>query len=230
MARLTLRLFGGFQARFGDRGLTFPTRKVQALLAYLAARPEEEFTRNKLAATFWGGAGKEQARQSLRQSLSALRSVFGPSQPGILVVEGGRVTLDQSAIDVDVAEFERLASRGTPKDLEHAAALYEGDLLDGIDVSEEPFEEWLRAERARLREADFKSPTTLTQHQAKSGSPESAVQTAVLLLALDPLREETHRTLMRLYSRQGRLGDALRQYQSCVNALRTELGVEPAEE
>src|SRR5262249_36985789 len=46
----------------------------------------------------------------------------------------------------------------------------------------------------------------------------------------DPLREETHRTLMRLYAREGRLGDALRQYQTCVSGLRGELGVEPAQE
>src|SRR5499427_9479534 len=230
MARLTLRLFGGLQARFGERGLTFQTRKAQALLAYLAVRPEEKYTRNKLAATFWGDAGKEQARQSLRQSLSALRSAFAPLETRILVVEGDRVTLDSSRIDVDVVEFERLSARGTLRDLEQAAALYVGDLLDGLDVSEEPFEEWLRGERARLREAAVHVLTRLLQRQAKSGAPESAVQTAVRLLALDPLREETHRTLMRLYAQQGRLGDALRQYQECVSVLRAELGVEPGEE
>src|SRR5215468_2290547 len=35
---------------------------------------------------------------------------------------------------------------------------------------------------------------------------------------------------MRLYARQGRLGDALRQYQACVNVLRREFGVDPSEE
>ena len=230
MARLTLRLFGGFQARYGERGLTFPTRKAQALLAYLAERPEQDYTRNKLAAMLWGSAGKEQARQSLRQSLSALRSAFAPFHPQILVVAGDRVMLNRSAIDVDVAEFERLASRETPRDLEQAATIYAGDLLDGVDVKEESFEEWLRSERARLRETAVHVLTRLVPHQAKSGSPESAIQTAVRLLALDPLREETHRTLMRLYARQGRLGDALRQYQACVNVLRQELGVDPAEE
>ena len=230
MPRLTLRLFGPFQARFGERGLTFPTRKDQALLAYLAARPEQDYTRNKLAALLWGSAGKEQARQSLRQSLSAIRRILALVHPGIVVVEGDRVTLDRSAIDVDVAEFERLASQKSPRDLEQAAALYLGDLLDGFDVSEDPFEEWLNAERARLRETAVHVLTRLVPHQTKSGSPESAAQTAVRLLALDPLREETHRTLMRLYARQGRLGDALRQYQACVSVLRQELGAEPTEE
>src|SRR4030095_8207048 len=114
--------------------------------------------------------------------------------------------------------------------LQQASALYVGDLLDGFEVSEDPVEEWLRGERARLRESAIHVLTRLVPHQAKSGSPESAIQFAARLLALDPLREETHRTLMRLYARQGRLGDALRQYQACVNVLRQELGVDPAEE
>src|SRR5262245_17546804 len=230
VALLTLRLFGGFQARFDQRGLTFPTRKAQALLAYLAVRPEEKYTRNKLAAMFWAGAGKEQARQSLRQSLSTLRSAVARFHPRILMVEADWVTLDSSSMDIDVPEFERLAARGAPRDLEQAAALYAGDLLDGLDVSEEPFEEWLRSERARLRETAVHVLTRLLQHQAKSGAPEPAIRSAVRLLALDPLREETHRTLMQLYARQGRLGDALRQYQTCVSVLRGELGVEPAQE
>src|SRR5262249_57310984 len=100
---LTLRLFGGFQARHGDeRGLAFSTRKAQALLAYLAVRPEQDCTRNKLAGMLWGSAGKEQARQSLRQSLSAIRRILATFHPGIVVVEGDRVSLDRSAIDVDV--------------------------------------------------------------------------------------------------------------------------------
>src|SRR4029453_3117223 len=227
---LTLRLFGGFQARHGERGLTFPTRKAQALLAYLAVRPEQDHTRNKLAAMLWGSAGKEQARQSLRQSLSAIRRILSPFHPGIVVVEGDRVTLDRSAIDVDVAEFEQLASQEGPRHLQQASALYVGDLLDGFDVSEDPFEEWLRGERARLRESAIHVLTRLVPHQTKSGTPGSAPPVAVRPLALDPLREETHRTLMRLYAQQGRLGDALRQYQACVNVLRQELGVDPAEE
>jgi len=230
MIRLSVRLFGGFEAQSGDRGLKFPTRKAQALLAYLAVRPEQSFMRGKLAAVFWGGAGKEQARQSLRQSLSALRSVLSAAEPGILKIESDRVTLDQSRVDVDVTHFEQLAARGTPRDLEQAAVLYVGDLLDGFEVGEEAFEEWLRSERARLRETAVQVLTRLVPHQARSASPETAVRTAAQLLALDPLREESHRTLMRLYAQQGRLGDALRQYQECVNVLRAELGVEPGEE
>src|SRR5262249_60664037 len=114
---------------------------------------------------FWGGAGKEQSRQSLRQSLSSLRSALARFHPRILVVDGDRVTLDWSSVDVDVAEFERLAARGGPRDLEQAAALYGGDLLDGVDVREEPFEEWLCSERTRLRGTAVHVLTRLVQRQ-----------------------------------------------------------------
>jgi DNA-binding SARP family transcriptional activator len=226
----SLQLFGGFRARFGARDLRFPTRKVQALFAYLAARPGQAHLRDKLAALFWSGARKEQARHSLRQSLSALRSAFSVAKRQILVVQGELVALDPSALIVDIVEFERLASLDALKPLEQAAVLYRGDLLDGVVVSEEPFEEWLRGERARLRETAVDVLTRLAALQARSQSVESAIQTAVRLLSLDQFREETHRTLMRLYARQGRLGDALRQYQACVSILHGELGLEPAEE
>ena len=50
------------------------------------------------------------------------------------------------------------------------------------------------------------------------------------LLAIDPLHEAVHRTLMRLYLQLGRRGAALRQYQHCVAVLRRELGMEPEPE
>ena len=227
---LNLRLLGGFHARIGGQSLTFPTKKMHALLAYLAVRPGEDHLRDKLAAVLWSGAGKKQARHSLRQSLSALRSALSLAQPHILMVQAQRVILDPSSVDVDVVAFKQFASHDTPRSLEQAASLYVGDFLDGIDVGEEAFEEWLRGERTRLRETAVNVLTRLVPHQVKAGSLESAIQTAGRLLAMDPLREETHRTLMRLYARQGRLGDALRQYQACVSTLHGELGVEPAEE
>ena len=61
-------------------------------------------------------------------------------------------------------------------------------------------------------------------------STERAIQTAMRLLALDPLQEAVHRALMRLYARQGRRGAALKQYQVCVGALQRELGTEPEAE
>ena len=50
------------------------------------------------------------------------------------------------------------------------------------------------------------------------------------ILDLDPLREEIHREMMRLYYRNGQRAQALRQYDTCSNILEQELGVPPMEE
>ncbi len=230
MAPLCLTLLGGFDAR-QDTGATvrFPRKKAQALLAYLALRPGQAHPRDKLAALLWGDASDERARQSLRQGLSALRRGLGRGRR-LLLMEGETVTLSPEAVDVDAAVFGRLVADGTPEALERAVMLYRGDLLEGLGVGEPPFEEWLLAERERLRELVMEALAKLAAHHARAGAIESAIRAAGRLVALDPLQEAAHRTLMRLYARQDRRGAALRQYQVCVSALERELGAEPEDE
>src|SRR4029453_8682227 len=55
----------------------------------------------------------------------------------------------------------------------------------------------------------------------------AAFQTALRLLALDPLQEPVHRAVMGLYVQLGRRASALRQYQICIGILQRELSVEP---
>jgi DNA-binding SARP family transcriptional activator len=231
MGRLQLRLLGGFQARVGDGPpLTLATRKVQALLAYLALPPGQAQPRDKLAALLWGERGEEQARHSLRQRLSDLRKALAEVHPPPLRIDGESVALDPAAVEVDVAAFERLVAAGTPASLDAATARYQGDLLAGLGPMEAPFEEWLLGERERLRELALEALAKLLRHHAQAGALEPATQTALRLLALDPWQEAVHRALMRLYAEQGRRGMALKQYQLCVSALQRDLGTEPEAE
>ncbi len=231
MARLDLTLLGGFQARLGSgEPLTLPTRKAQALLAYLALPLGQAHPRDKLAALLWGGIREESARASLRQALFALRKAVTSADLPILKIDGELVGLDPAAVDVDVAAFERAVAEATPGALEKAAALYQGDFLAGLTVDEAPFEEWLIGERERLRELALEGLAKLLAHQRSAGAAEAAVRTALKLLTLDPLQEPVHRTLMRLYADLGRRGAALRQYQQCVSVLARELGIEPETE
>jgi predicted ATPase len=144
-----------------------------------------------------------------------------------LLIEGETVALNPTAVDVDVAEFERRVAEGTPAALDRAAALYRGELLEGLALQEAPFEEWLLAERERLRELALEALAKLLHHQRTMGAAEAALQTALRLLALDPLQEPVHRAVMRLYVELGRRASALRQYQICIGVLQRELGVEP---
>ena len=229
--RLTLTLLGGFQARLGSGPpVTLPTKKIQAFLAYLALPPGREHSRDKLAALLWGDLSQGHARNSLRQALFALRQAVAPARPACLRVEGATIALTPEAVDVDAASFERLVGARSPEALRQAVDLYRGDLLDGLTLQEPPFEEWLMAERERLRELAVEGLAGLLASQRAGGAVDAALQTGLRLIALDPLQEPVHRTLMRLYAQLGRRGSALHQYQLCVDVLQRELGVEPEDE
>src|SRR5262245_11032863 len=231
MARLRLQLLGGFSIQPGSGpALSLGTKKAHALIAYLAVPPGRAHPRDKLASLLWGNTGDEQARQSLRQTLVTLRRALPETRPPALALDRDTLALNPDAVEVDVSVFERLAAGTTGKGLAQAAALYQGDLLEGVRVTEEPFEDWLRAERARLRQLAIDTLTRLLALQSKADETERAVHTAARLLALDPVQEAVHRALMRLYARQGRRGEALRQYQVCVGVLQRELRAEPEAE
>ena len=230
-ARVKLTLLGGFQAQLGAGApLVLPTRKTQALLAYLALPLGQAHPRDKLATMLWGDMPDAQARGNLRHALSRIRkSLPAGVRPG-LVLDGPTVALDPSVMEVDVAEFERLVADGRPPALEQIGGLYRGDLLAGLALTERPFEEWLTSERERLHELAIQGLGHLLTHQQRTGVAEPAIQTGLRLLALDPLQEPVHRTLMRLYARLGRREAALRQYQLSVDALKRELNTSPEAE
>jgi DNA-binding SARP family transcriptional activator len=216
MACLKLTLLGGFQGRVGaGAALTLPTRKAEALLAYLALTPGRSYPREKLASLLWGGMREPQARRGLRQALFTLRKAVATEPPALLIAVDS-LAANPAAIDVDVIEFERWVAEGTPEALERATALYRGELLEGLSLQEAPFEEWLLAERERLHELALEALAKVLFEQRRTGANETALQTALRLLTLDPLQEPVHRALMRLYVELGRRSAALRQYQLSV--------------
>ena len=229
MRVLRLRLFGTFEARVGSGApLVLTTKKTRALLAYLAASPGQAHPRDKLAALLWVDRGQEQARQSLRQSLAALRERSPrPGRP--LAADRDGVTLDPAACEVDVIAFQASLKEATIDALEKAAELHRGPLLDGLYVDERPFDDWLVAERERLRAAAIEALERLVGHYS-GRHRERAVTLAHRLLELEPLHEATHLVLMRLYMAQGRRDAALRHYRVYAAALERELSTDPGQE
>src|SRR5215510_13595160 len=187
MAALKVALLGAFQARLESGAVVaFPRKKSEALLAYLALHPGQTQARDKLAALMWGNASDERARHSLRQALVTLRQALPRAAAACLVEEGDTVGLNAAAVEVDVSLFQRLTAEGSPAALERAAALYRGDLLEGISVNEPPFEDWLRTERERMRELAIEGLAKLLAHVSRIAAVDQAVTIALRLLGLDP--------------------------------------------
>src|SRR5436305_2355514 len=111
MSTMRLELLGDLQVRAANGSLAvISAKKAQALLAYLGVKPSQRISREKIAALLWSSTGPDQARQSLRQTLSTLRKELSNVSPDekILVEEGDLLGLDETLVDCDVAKFETL--------------------------------------------------------------------------------------------------------------------------
>ncbi len=231
MICLRITLLGGFEAVSADgEGIAVQGRKPRALLACLAIKPGTAWSRDKLADLLWSDRGDERARASLRQALSGLHKALGGLKPDPLCAGRDAVSLDGGSVESDVARFIGLAEDAGPAALEQAAALYRGELLDGLGPTDPAFDEWLASERRNLNERAQEVLGALLDHQQTSGATGQAIATARGLVAIDPLQETVHRTLMSLYVAQGDRALALKQYRACRDVLKNELEITPSPE
>ena len=129
--QLTIGLLGPFEVKRGDgQALRLP-KKAQALLAYLAMQGGRPVPREQLATFLWGNSATEQARQSLRQCLAALRNTLGAEASGPMVADTASVLLAPSERwTTDVAAFEAACQSKSVADLEGGHALCRDEFLE----------------------------------------------------------------------------------------------------
>lgn len=228
MPAFELKILGGFEL-LGEDGKAVPirSRKVRALLAYLALAPDRPHEREVLAGLLWADRFESQARQSLRQAILSLRNRLGVGASSILISDGSTLTCDGAAVRVDAAVFERLAGEAN---LEAAAAIYGGELLADLSVASEPFTAWLARERARLNECAGDCLVRLGMNLLDRGDGAAAISIARRAVELDAMSEPAHRLAMSAYAAAGRHVEALHLYQSFSGMLKGELGTEPDDE
>lgn len=222
---LSISILGPLVIESDDWRLGKVPKKARALLAYLAAQGGQAVSRERLADLLWPYQGSEQARHSLRNCLLELRKALGPSEGVHLVTDFANCRLQDIPTDLD--DFERLSRSQYRAELRTAADLYRSEFLTDFDIDSEPFQEWLAAERDRTLAVVCDVLHRLTAAEDAPGEHEAAIQFGRRLVALDPLSEFGQRALMGAYARAGRRGEALRQYKSCSETLKRELGVAP---
>jgi TolB-like protein/Tfp pilus assembly protein PilF len=185
-------------------------------------------SRERLATLLWERSAEEQARASLRQTLSEVRRALGADLDGLLDADADSVWLDSGRVTSDVAKFEHLAGSSDTDDAETTMDVWTGEFLDGFNIrSAELFEDWLTAERARLHGLWLKVTDTFIEQAIIRGQAERGIEMAQRVLGSEPLREPTHRALMRLMAATGNRAGALGQYEQCRTLFKQELGTSP---
>ena len=101
----------------------------------LALAPKAVRSRAWLQDHLWSDRAPAQAAASLRQELSSLRRFLGQHDANVLTTDRDTVRLDLERVRLDI-EGDDLG-------------LATQDLLEGLDICDPEFEEWLRLERAR---------------------------------------------------------------------------------
>jgi len=222
---LLIGLLGPLVIENDQRRLGKLPRKARALMAYLAALGGRPVSRERLSDLLWPYQGSDQARHSLRNCLLELRKTLGESAGRYLAAEFANCRLQD--IETDVERFEQLSRSKDRSELATAAELYRGEFLADFVIDSEPFQEWLSSERDRTLDLVCGILQRLTALQDDAGEHEAAIKSARRLAGLDPLSEIGQRALIRAYARAGRRPEALRQYRTCAEILKRELGVAP---
>jgi DNA-binding SARP family transcriptional activator len=189
------------------------TRIVQDLLAYLLLQRHRLHPREVLLDVFWKDATEKQARGCLNTALWRLRCALEPegipNGTYLVSTNQGEVGFNpDSDYWLDVADFEeqvRLVASLTvdvvkPSQaaaLEKALDLYRGDLLEGN------YEDWAIREREHLRHIYLNALAYLLDYHRHQKAYTQALAFGDKILRLDPLREEIHRAMMRMYCDNG---------------------------
>jgi DNA-binding SARP family transcriptional activator len=216
-------LLGELRATQGDRVITpFRAPKPGLLLAYLAYHRDRPHSRGALLHLVWPDCPPDAARCHLSTALWWLCRQLAadgpaggqpedhevgppdaPSMGGVIVANRDTVQLNPMAVSTDVAEFEaalETAARAAGRTerahwLIKALELYRGELLPGY------FEDWILEQRQRLAERYFQALRQLAAELEREGDFRGALQYARRAVCTDPLREEAHHDLLRLYAR-----------------------------
>jgi TolB-like protein/two-component SAPR family response regulator/cytochrome c-type biogenesis protein CcmH/NrfG len=229
-AGLRICLLGPVTIEIDGIPVVIASKKARALLGYLVQRSGTDVARSTITGLLWSERGEEQARASLRQTLSELRSALAKSDRQTINASNDSVAWAEGSARIDVKELESKAGSEDHGALREAALLIRGEFMEGLSLDEAAFENWLAGERERFRQLACTVHSRLMNLAERSADIEEALNHGLKLITLDPLQEHVHRALMRLYSAQGRNDAALAQYERCKRELSSQLGVQPEPE
>lgn len=147
MEKYRLDLIGPFGLFTPDgRRIDITSKKSIALIALIIVSPSGVRSRRWLQNMLWGTREDIQAQTSLRRELSNLTKQLAVMDADHLLVRGTqRIGLAIEQLEVDI--FSLGLQMAKPK------SSLSSDFLEGIDLRDcEEFEDWLRAERDRVRD------------------------------------------------------------------------------
>jgi DNA-binding SARP family transcriptional activator len=216
-----VRLLGPLTVHRDGVALALPaSRKVRALLAYLALAPGSVL-RSPLCELLWDVPNDP--RGELRWCLSKIRSIVDEPDRQRVHTHEDAIRLDLTGCFVDAIEIGRAAEQGietlAPERLRVLSTLFNGDFLEGLEIDRSPvFTGWLTAQRRRLRACH----TALLEHLARSVPDDEAFAYLDKWLQLAPFDQRVHETLLAALARRGRIREGEEHLAATVRLFEAE--------
>jgi tetratricopeptide (TPR) repeat protein len=154
-ASLKVRLVGvlSLQDETG-RDCTPRGAKARGIISLLALAPEHRRTRRWIEAKLWSDRAPEQASGSLRQALMELRTALGDASA---CLQSDREFVAFAGLETDL---------GADPDASRVRLAAGAELLEGIDVRDPAYDDWLRDQRTHFQPDSLHAPpptTTLSE-------------------------------------------------------------------
>ncbi len=219
---LKIQLLGRFAVSVDGRPVDLHLRAAQSLLAYLALSAGRAHRREQLAGLLWPDADEASAKGNLRHTLWRLRKALG-EQDGLLA-DDLTIAFDAAAdYWLDARVFAGKPDIGASADgLVQAVAVYEGELLPGF------YDEWVVLERERLRASHEAWMAVLLDKLVAAERWDDVIEWGERWIAQGHTPEAAYRALIVAHGNRGDSSGTAMAYRRCVEALRSELGVEPS--
>jgi DNA-binding SARP family transcriptional activator len=218
---LRIRLLGPLEIRRDGAAVPMPSsRKVRALLAYLALEPGG-VPRSQLCELLWDVPNDP--RGELRWCLSKIRRLLDDPGRQRVVAREDVVRLDLSDCIVDAIEVQRAMKDGSGPlaagQAEALSRLFGGDLLEGLDMDRSPaFGLWLAAQRRRFRSAQV----ALLERLATEAPAEEALGHLERWIELAPFDRRAHELLLGALVRCGRIREGEEHLQAAARRFEDE--------
>ena len=219
------------EASLGGRWLD---QRTGRLLKLLVTERHRMLFPDEIAEQLWSDSGPRNL-QGVRYFVHALRERLEPeraprAESAFVRFLDGAYSLDRRRVRIDADDFERDVKAGraalTQGDdaiararLTQAVALYRGDFL-----ADEPYADWARSERDRLRALAAEALRALAAFERDAGDLEAAAGYLERLADLEPFDTDVHRQLIALCLERRRHSDALRRYTSLRQRLLATFG------
>jgi predicted ATPase/DNA-binding SARP family transcriptional activator/DNA-binding CsgD family transcriptional regulator len=231
-----VKLLGGFRVSVGTRTIdedAWRLRKAAGLVKLLALAQGHRMHREQATDLLWPDLGNKAASNNLRVTLHAARRTLEANRAAdsrylnlreeqLALCPGGRLWVDVEAFEEAAATARRAQD---PAAYRAAIELYAGDLLPG-----DRYEGWTENRREQLRRLYLALLVEVARLYEGREEYEKGIEALRRVILEEPVREEAHAGLMRLYALSGQRRGAILQYERLRKALFQELDAEPGAE